>query len=70
MSTPTKTARESEGMTPQQTITLRNVSEDAPARAGLFRRVYEGTASPRQRIKAFCLECCGMDTYDRTQNKT
>jgi hypothetical protein len=28
---------------------------------GLLRRAYEGNASPRQAIKAFCLQCTGYD---------
>jgi len=40
---------------------LQEVSEDAPSKETLFRRVYRGEASPRQCIKAHCLECCWMD---------
>ena len=40
---------------------LRQVSEDAPSKAGLFRRVYEGRASPRLAIKVQCLQCCWLD---------
>jgi len=28
---------------------------------GIMRRALEGTASPRQAIKARCIECCGFD---------
>ncbi len=30
-------------------------------KVGLFKRIYAGTASPRQSIKAMCLECLGFD---------
>ena len=40
---------------------LQAVSEDSPCRVALFRRVYSGEASPRECIKAFCLECCWFD---------
>jgi hypothetical protein len=40
---------------------LAQVCEDAPGKAGLFRKVYGGRASPRLMIKAKCLECCWMD---------
>jgi len=40
---------------------LRQVSEHYPNRFGLFSRVYSGEASPRECIKAFCLECNGWD---------
>jgi hypothetical protein len=36
---------------------LRAISADAPSKLALFRRVYDAKASPRQCIKAFCLEC-------------
>ena len=40
---------------------MQAVSEDAPSRANVFRRAYAGQASPRQAIKAHCLECCWME---------
>jgi len=40
---------------------LADIVRDSPARAALFRRVFEGQASPRQAIKANCLQCCWMD---------
>jgi hypothetical protein len=40
---------------------MRQVSEDAPSKAGVFRRVYCVTATPREAIKAMCLQCCWMD---------
>ena len=40
---------------------LKDVSEQAPSKVKLFERVFEGTASPRQAIKAFCLECIGFN---------
>ena len=45
----------------KRALMYRQVSEDAPGKAGAFRRVYEGKASPRQAIKAKCLECCWLD---------
>jgi hypothetical protein len=43
-------------------------SAQSKARAGIpltqqpnYVRCYDGTASLRQRIRAFCLECCGYD---------
>lgn len=43
---------------PKRAAMFRQVSLDAPSKAGLFKRVYAGTASPRMAIKAKCLECC------------
>ena len=37
------------------------MERDAPSRLALFKRVYGGTASPREVIKAFCLECVGFE---------
>lgn len=37
---------------------LAAVERAAPSKAGVFRRVYAGRASPRQAIKAQCLQCC------------
>ena len=45
----------------QQAKRLRQVSEHYPSRLGLFRRVYGGQTSPRDCIKAFCLECNGWE---------
>lgn len=42
-------------------LMMKQVSEDAPGKAGVFRKVYSGKASPRQAMKAFCLQCCWMD---------
>ena len=47
--------------TPQQVRRLRQVLEHYPSRERLFRRVYAGQSSPRQCIKAFCLECNGWE---------
>lgn len=60
MSTP-KSARGSEFSDPKIIRMLRQVSEDAPSKLGVFRSVYSSTASPREAIKAKCLECCWMD---------
>ena len=45
----------------QQARRLRQVTEHHPKRLGLFLRVYRGQASPRECIKAFCLECNGWE---------
>ena len=46
---------------PRIVLMLKQVSEDAPSKLGLFRRVYSSTASPREAIRAKCLECDWMD---------
>ena len=46
---------------PKRDRMMRQVLEDAPGKAALFRKVYSGKASPRQAMKAFCLQCCWMD---------
>ncbi len=46
---------------PAQTRRLRQVAEHHPSRLKLFQRVYAQQASPRERIKAFCLECNGFE---------
>lgn len=56
-----KTAPQSENQDPKRVRMMRQVSEDAPSKLGIFRSVYASTASPRQAIKAKCLECCWMD---------
>ena len=45
----------------QQARRLRQVAEGCPSRLGLFQRVYRGQSSPRECIKAFCLECNGLE---------
>ena len=45
---------------PKRLKMLRAIAEDAPSKLNLFRRVYNGKASPRQAIKAQCLDCCGL----------
>lgn len=40
---------------------LTNVQKDKPSKVGIFRRVYARKASPRECIKAFCLECVWLD---------
>src|SRR4026208_1737352 len=56
-----QTDRENEFSDPAQVRRLRQVSEHYPTRVNLFRRVYNGQASPRECIKALCLECNGWD---------
>lgn len=46
---------------PRKVKRFEQVAKNAPSRLQLFRRVYEGKASARQSIKAFCLECLGFD---------
>ena len=59
--TPPRTAPPIEFGDPKRAKMMRAVCEDAKSRAGLFRRVYSGTASPRMAIKAQCLHCAWMD---------
>jgi hypothetical protein len=61
MREPVQTAPESEFSDPKRALMIQQVSEDAPSKAGIFRRVYGGRATPRQAIKAQCLQCCWMD---------
>lgn len=48
-------------ITPKQAQMLKAISEDAPSKLGLFRIVYSGKSTPRQAIKAHCLECMGFE---------
>jgi hypothetical protein len=52
---------DSEFSDPRRVRRFKQVLEHYPSRAGLFRKVYEGKASPRECIKAFCLECNGWE---------
>jgi hypothetical protein len=45
----------------QQARRLRQVAEHCPSRLWLLQRVYQGQTSPRECIKAFCLECNGWE---------
>jgi hypothetical protein len=56
-----ETVRQDEFSDPRIVRMLRQVSEDAPSKLGVFWRVYSGTATSRMAIKAKCLECCWMD---------
>lgn len=58
---PSKTLPVTQFLDPKQQMVLQHVGKDAPAKTKLFSRVYGGTASPRQAIKAKCFECVGMD---------
>ena len=58
----TKTFPPERIFTPKQEMSLRDIAEFAPSKLSLFRRVYSLRASPRQAIKAKCLECVGMDS--------
>lgn len=53
-------------MLPAQVARLEAVRHDAPARATLFESVYSGKASPRKCIKAFCLDCMGLQSKEIT----
>jgi len=41
---------------------LQVIGQDSPSKLKLFERVFAGTASPRQVIKAQCCECLNCDT--------
>lgn len=56
-----KDARQGDNPAAKRALMLQQVSEDAPSKLGVFKSVYASTASPRQAIKAKCLECCWMD---------
>jgi hypothetical protein len=47
--------------TPTQARRLAGIAKEAPSKSGIFERVYAGKASMRLCIKAFCLECVGLD---------
>lgn len=46
---------------PRQARRLAGVLRDAPSKAGVFRRFYARQASPREAIRAQCLDCVGLD---------
>ena len=46
---------------PAQARRLRQVAEHHPSRLKLLQRVYACQTSPRECIKAFCLECNGYE---------
>lgn len=48
------------------TAMLERVRKLAPSRYGLFERVYRRAVSPRQTIKAKCLECSNFETKEIT----
>lgn len=48
-------------MTPKQTKKIDVLKTDMPSAVKLFSDVYASKASPRKCIKAFCLECQGLD---------
>jgi hypothetical protein len=56
---PTRT--EPKLLTPAQLKRLERIRSDAASVAGFFERAYRGEASPRECIKAQCLDCCGLD---------
>jgi hypothetical protein len=55
-----QTERPSEFGDPKRDRMMQSIMVDATSKAGLFRRVFSGKASPRQAIKAQCLHCCWM----------
>lgn len=59
-----QTASQGQFSDPKRARRLRDISSDAPSKLALFRRVYEGHASPREIIKAFCLQCMWMNEED------
>ena len=64
MSTPNirgQTAPENEFSDLRRVRRFKQVQEHYPSRMGLFRKVYNGQATPRECIKAFCLECNGWE---------
>jgi hypothetical protein len=46
---------------PKQREKLDKIAKNYPSALGLFISVFTGKASPRKRIKAFCMECFGFD---------
>ena len=56
-----QTERPGEFGDPKRDLMMKQVSKDAPGKVGIFRKVYSREASPRQAMKAFCLQCCWMD---------
>jgi len=54
---------------PKQRRVLEQVIEESPSRASLFARCFGigKKASARQRVKAFCLDCVGLDTVAITE---
>jgi hypothetical protein len=56
-----RTDRPDEFSARKQAERLGEVDECAPSKTGIFRRVYAGQASPRECIKAFCLDCTGFN---------
>ena len=58
---PPQTHRVNEFSDSKRARMMRAVSQDGPSRAKLFQRVYSGSASPRQAIKAQCLHCAWLD---------
>lgn len=58
---PLQTPPQGEYSDPKRNLMIKQVSEDAPSKLGVFKRVYASTAAPRMAIKAMCLQCCWMD---------
>jgi hypothetical protein len=42
-------------------VVAKRLSEASELYRPLLKKAYEGTASPRQAIKAFCLQCVGYE---------
>ena len=55
-----QTGREDGFSDPGRARMIKQVREDAPSRVGVFLRAYNGSASPREAIRAKCLECCWL----------
>ena len=56
-----QSGRQYEFSDPGRARMMRQVSEDRSSAVSLFLRVYARQASPREAIKAKCLECCWME---------
>ena len=56
-----QTASGSQSDDPERADRLKHIAAYHPERSNLFRHAYRGESSPRQCIKAFCLECNGWE---------
>lgn len=59
--TPPKAADTASLAAQKRSKRLAQVDGTLPSVSRLFSRVFDGKASPRQCIKAFCLECNGLE---------
>ncbi len=56
-----QTRRDSDFEARKRAERVADIAEDAPRFVKLFLRVYSGKASPREAIRAHCLECIGFE---------